>query len=185
MRYLNFTRKAGAREILKALSTGPKTFSNLARVINVHTLQRRLREFMAEGLVSRRVLADRRVEYRLAFRGLELASRLAAIDRSLTSDLRRLMGKWYDDFIADWTAYWKIRDTLLREHRGRYVALCDGEVVAVGDSLLEVASRAQEKCGVRPMYIAKVGEELVPHVLRSPRLEGTGERHETGGRMGL
>ena len=172
MENLRLMKKAGAKEILEALANSPKTFSQLTGVINVHSLQRRLKEFMSEGLVFRRPLTNRRVEYGLTFKGLELASQIVAADKFLAGDLEKLMGKWYNKFAKEWEAYWRIRNQILEEYKGRYVAVCDGKIVAFGSTLNEAASSAQKKHGKKAIYVTKVGEEFIPLVIRSPKLRG-------------
>lgn len=163
--------KAGEMALLKALSKGPRTFGELSKVVNVHTLQRRLSEFKQEGMISRAVLPDRNVEYALTPRGLEVALRLLGIERTLAPDLKDLMGEWYETFVQEWEAYWDMRPKLLMEHRGKFAAVCGGKLLAVADTLQEAAKRARKVCGKRPMYVGKVGEEFEPAIIRSPRRE--------------
>ncbi|MEM3437416.1 MAG: winged helix-turn-helix transcriptional regulator [Nitrososphaerales archaeon] len=172
MEIAELTRKAGGLEILRALREGPKTFSELAKLINVHTLQRRLDEFIKSGLILRKVLPDRRVEYSLTYQGLELATKLMIIDRTLTGNLKNLMGEWYEGFIQEWEAYWSMRDKLLENYEGRYIAICEGKLSVVSDSFYDAVIKAQEKCGLRPIYVVKVGEELTPYIIRSPKVKG-------------
>lgn len=61
------------------------------------------------------------------------------------------------DFLANEQAYLQMRDSLLRQHAGQWVAIHDGKVVAVGPQLLDVMERASA-CGGHP-YIALVGKE--------------------------
>lgn len=163
--------KAGEMALLKALSKGPRTFGELSKVINVHTLQRRLADFKREGMISRAVLPDRTVEYTLTPRGLEVALRLLGIERTLAPDLKELMGEWYENFVQEWEVYWAMRPKLLMEHRGKFAAVCGGKLSAIADTLQEAVKGARRVCGKRPMYVGKVGEEFEPAIMRSPRLE--------------
>lgn len=164
--------KAGATEVLEALAKSPMTFTELARSVNVHTLQRRLREFMKQGLILRRILDDRRVQYQLTPRGLELAARAQAVQRVAGAGLERLMGESYEPFLKEWNAYWATRDQIIRKYPGQFVAVCGGEICAVADTLVEAALEAERKLGPKPMYVAKVGEELAPYMIRSPKALG-------------
>lgn len=171
MELLNLTRRAGASQIMQALQGGSKTFGELAQLISVHTLQRRLDEFMRSGWVVRRVLPDRRVEYSLSNEGFELATKLVTLDKTLAGNLKTLMGEWYEGFMQEWAAYWSRREELLAKYAGRYVAICGAEVATVSNSFHQAAIEARRKCGPRPVYVVKVGEELTPHLIRSPKVQ--------------
>lgn len=168
--------KAGATEVLEALRRAPMTFTELAKFVNVHTLQRRLREFMKEGFISRKVLDDRRVQYQLTPKGLELAAKAQAVEKVAGAGLERLMGESYESFMKEWNSYWALRDQIIRKYPGQFVAICGEEICAVADTLEEAAREAERKVGSRPMYVAKVGEELAPYMIRSPK--ALGERIE-------
>ncbi len=56
-------------------------------------------------------------------------------------------------------AYGELRSKLLEGYRGKWVAICDGEVVAQGDDFSEVVKRAYEAAGGEVFYVTKVGEE--------------------------
>ena len=174
---------AGSKTILKALLEGPKTFGELSKAVNVHTLQRRLAEFKREGIVSRTVLTDRRVEYALTPRGLEVASKLLGAERIIAPDLKDLIGDWYEPLIQEWKTYWEMRPRLLIEYRGKFVAVCGGKILAVAATLQEAVKRARERCGNRPMYVGKVGEEFTPAIVKSPRREVV--YAETQGKMAV
>src|SRR3990172_8041734 len=78
--------------------------------------------------------------------------------RSQTSNLppeqqRRL----HADFLANEQAYLQMRDSLLPRHRGQWVAVHDGRVVASGHDLLAVTQAAAATDG-HP-YIARLGDE--------------------------
>src|SRR2546425_5134157 len=61
------------------------------------------------------------------------------------------------DFLADEQAYLHMRDQLLAQYAGQWVAVHRGRVIAAGDNLLTVMSVAAATGG-RP-YIARVGAE--------------------------
>ena len=60
-------------------------------------------------------------------------------------------------FEQDRQDYWKMRDELLAQHAGKWVALHKGHVVAVGDSPLAIMEQALAEDGYA--YTNKVGEE--------------------------
>ena len=55
--------------------------------------------------------------------------------------------------------YWRLREELLKKYRGKWIAVCDGAVAAVGETKGEVIKAAYRRCGFKPMYVSKVGEE--------------------------
>lgn len=61
------------------------------------------------------------------------------------------------DFLANEQAYLQMRDSLLPQYRGQWVAVHDGRVIAAGEDLVTVTEAAAASGG-HP-YIAKVGEE--------------------------
>lgn len=63
------------------------------------------------------------------------------------------------DFQADEEAYHRMRENLLKEYKGKWVAVHEGAVVAIGDQLSEVIKKAFSIIGDSPFYINKVGEE--------------------------
>lgn len=56
-------------------------------------------------------------------------------------------------------AYGELRSKLLERSKGKWVAICNGEVVVQGDEFGEVVKRAYELTGGEVFYITKVGEE--------------------------
>jgi len=56
-------------------------------------------------------------------------------------------------------AYGRIRTELLEKFKGKWVAICNGEVVVQGDEFGEVVKRAYELTGGEIFYVTKVGEE--------------------------
>ncbi len=68
-------------------------------------------------------------------------------------------------------AFLRLLPTLLATHRGRYVAVHQGNVIADGQDQIEVAKRAYAQAGYLPIYVALVTDEPMPPVrLPSPRL---------------
>jgi hypothetical protein len=61
------------------------------------------------------------------------------------------------DFLANEQTYLRLRDSLLTQYRGQWVAVHDGRVVAAGPDLIAVAEAAVT-AGGHP-YIALVGGE--------------------------
>ncbi|MDW8030178.1 MAG: DUF5678 domain-containing protein, partial [Armatimonadota bacterium] len=51
------------------------------------------------------------------------------------------------------------RDELLKTHFGKWVAIVEGKVAAVGDQMSKVAAEAFQKTGKAVMYVACVGKE--------------------------
>jgi hypothetical protein len=56
-------------------------------------------------------------------------------------------------------AYWQQRDALLKQYRGKWVAVVGGQVVAAGDHSGEVIREAHRKTGSKVGYVAHVGYE--------------------------
>jgi hypothetical protein len=63
----------------------------------------------------------------------------------------------HPDFLANEQAYLRLRDSLLTQLRGQWVAVQDGKVIVAGPKLMEVMDGASA-CGGHP-YIALVGGE--------------------------
>jgi predicted aspartyl protease len=73
---------------------------------------------------------------------------------NLTSDQQQRL---HPDFLANEQSYLQMRDQLLGQYRGQWVAVHQGKVVAAGHKLIEVMERASTGGG-HP-YIALVGSE--------------------------
>ena len=68
-------------------------------------------------------------------------------------------------------AFLRLLPTLLATHRGRYVAVHHGCVIAEGPEQVEVAKQAYARAGYVPIYVGLVTEEPSCLVrLPSPRL---------------
>jgi predicted aspartyl protease len=72
----------------------------------------------------------------------------------LTADQQ---SRLHADFLANEQAYLQMRDELLAQYRGKWVAVADGKVLADGENVLEVMETASTSGG-HP-YIALVGAE--------------------------
>ena len=80
----------------------------------------------------------------------------------------RLRGDWRQ-LIAEELAYLALEEDLARSHRGQYVAIRGGEVVALGQSEDSVLAEAYEKCGNVPLYVHRVGVHPGEPVQIGPR----------------
>lgn len=62
----------------------------------------------------------------------------------------------------EYRAFQALLPELLKTHRGKYVAVHDGQVVASGEDELEVASRVWAKYGYVPIHVDLVTEQPSP-----------------------
>lgn len=69
-------------------------------------------------------------------------------------------------------AFQEMRESLMTDYLGKYVAIHNGQIVGVGDDKLQVASRAYDDVGYVPIYVGHVTTEQSIPVVRmpSPRL---------------
>ena len=81
-------------------------------------------------------------------------------DRLLASDRARL----HPDFLLNETSYWEIRESLLLQYKGKWVAVGEGKVLAASEDIFELLDRVAG-LGGHP-YIARVGFEDHPFVIR-------------------
>ena len=63
-------------------------------------------------------------------------------------------------------AYERLKPELLHTHRGRCVAILNGQVVEVGDDKAEVLDRVYKRFGYVPVYVQRVEEH--PRVYKMP-----------------
>src|SRR5713226_8314595 len=63
----------------------------------------------------------------------------------------------HPEFLANEQAYLQMRDQLVAQYRGQWVAVHDGRVIAAGPELMEVMDRAAAAAGYP--YVALVGAE--------------------------
>jgi len=69
------------------------------------------------------------------------------------------MGMSTEKLLKEKEAYGELRSKLLERSKGKWVAICNGEVVVQGDEFGEVVKRAYELTGGEVFYVTKVGEE--------------------------
>lgn len=81
-------------------------------------------------------------------------------DRLPAGDRARL----HPDFLLNETSYWQIRESLLPQYRGKWVAVGERKVLTASDDIFEVLDRVAGVEG-HP-YIARVGFEDQPFVIR-------------------
>jgi len=67
--------------------------------------------------------------------------------------------KAQEQFEREKRAYFAMRDQLLKTHFGKWVAIVDGKVAAVGDSAVEVIQQVLAQKGATVMYVKRVGFE--------------------------
>lgn len=70
--------------------------------------------------------------------------------------MNRKTGPWP---AKDERAYWRMRRRLLHTHRGRWVAVCDGKVIAQADDLLALTDRVYDSNVKKPYFVTVVGDE--------------------------
>lgn len=56
-------------------------------------------------------------------------------------------------------AYWAMRDKLLEQYKGRWVAVVNEQVVAIGDKMSKVMEEAFQKTNSKVMFVSEVGYE--------------------------
>jgi len=76
------------------------------------------------------------------------------LSNELPQELRELL---HPDFIANEKEYWNVREILMKEYFGKWLAFHKGKVVAVSDRIFDV-TKAVGKYGCYA-FITKVGEE--------------------------
>jgi predicted transcriptional regulator len=63
------------------------------------------------------------------------------------------------EFLREAEAFARLKPELLKQYKGRAVAIYQGEVVAVGDDRMDVLGTVLEKLGPAPCYIEWVEEQ--------------------------
>lgn len=72
-------------------------------------------------------------------------------------------------FEAEKAAYWAMRDTLLQQYRGKWVAIVNGQVAAVGKKAGEVIEKAYRKTGKEMGFAVRVGyEDAIRRIRQAP-----------------
>jgi len=69
-----------------------------------------------------------------------------------------------EKYESERAAYWRMRDELVPDYLGKWVAIVDGKVAAISDQLSKVADAVVRATGRTTMYVGFVGRE--DHVLR-------------------
>jgi hypothetical protein len=77
-------------------------------------------------------------------------------------------------FAAEKAAYWAMREDLMRQYHGQWVAVVNGQVVAVGNKAGKVLEEAYRKTGSEIGFVAHVGYEQVVRKIR----QATTGRHD-------
>ncbi len=62
----------------------------------------------------------------------------------------------------EYRAFLQMLPELLRTHRGKYVAVHEGQIVDSGDDKLDLAVKAYAKHGYIPIYVGLVAERPLP-----------------------
>src|SRR4051812_12853963 len=86
----------------------------------------------------------------------------------------------------EYEAFQRLLPGLLETHRGKYVAVHDGQVVDSGDDDIALTERVHAKYGYVPIHVGRVADPLpsphqIPHY-RVPRREGGSPCPPTAGR---
>lgn len=63
-------------------------------------------------------------------------------------------------------AYWQQREELLKQYRGKWVAIVNGQVMGVGEQMNKAAAAAFSKTGSTVMYVNLVGQEDIVFRIR-------------------
>ncbi|HID87820.1 MAG TPA: hypothetical protein EYP55_10670 [Anaerolineae bacterium] len=74
-----------------------------------------------------------------------------------------------EQFERDRIAFERMREELLKTHRGQFVAILDGEVVDADPDQGELARRVYARFGYRPIYMDEVREK--PRIYEFPSPE--------------
>jgi hypothetical protein len=76
-------------------------------------------------------------------------------------------GKWEQEF----RAFLRLRPSLLRGHRNKYVAIHRGKVVDTGNDKVALGLRVYTKFGYVPIYVGQISSKATRKVrVPSPRL---------------
>jgi predicted aspartyl protease len=108
---------------------------------------------------------------------LAMAHRFVAKGRRKVTDMA-MPTEVRERFEREKEAYWQQRDELLRQYRGKWVAIVNGQVVAVGDSARAVIWEAFRKTGSTVGYVACVGDEERTYAIRQAVTGHFDESHE-------
>jgi len=75
-----------------------------------------------------------------------------------------------EQFERDHHAFERLREELLKTHRGQFVAVLNGQVVDADPDQWELAKRVYAKFGYRPIYMDEVREKPRLYRIPGPRL---------------
>ena len=62
-------------------------------------------------------------------------------------------------FEKEKNAYWRIRNDLLKKYKGKWVAIVNEQVVAIGDEMGKVIEDAFQNTQSKVMFVGEVGLE--------------------------
>lgn len=68
------------------------------------------------------------------------------------------------------TAFQRLLPQLLKEHRGEWVAIVDGQPVEFGPDFSSVIVPVRQRFGQRPVYVHEISEQVRIYKISSPRL---------------
>jgi len=83
-----------------------------------------------------------------------------------TQQRRAQVQQAHEAFEREVAAFERMLPELLREYRGRVVAIHNGQVVEVGDSKVEVSERVHQRLGDVTVYVQRVSEH--PRIYKFP-----------------
>jgi hypothetical protein len=82
-----------------------------------------------------------------------------AMSEAVLETRQRVKAETRQRFAREEAAYWRQRDELLKLYAGKWVAIVNEQVAAVGEQMNKVAAEASRKTGSGLMYVQLVGEE--------------------------
>ena len=74
-----------------------------------------------------------------------------------------------DDYMECWNTYLRHEKELMRDHKGKYVAIYKKDIVAIGEDMESLAETIYEKYGPVEALICKIEEETEPIQMPPPR----------------
>ncbi len=74
-----------------------------------------------------------------------------------------------DDYTKCWNTYLSHEKELMRDHKGKYVAIYKKDIVAIGEDMESLAETIYEKYGPVEALICKIEEETEPIQMPPPR----------------
>ncbi|HGJ65366.1 TPA: HEAT repeat domain-containing protein [bacterium] len=64
-----------------------------------------------------------------------------------------------DDRMKNWETYLRSQKELLKEHKGEFVAICNGEILGINENEQKLAKMIHDKCGHIEAFILKIEED--------------------------